>query len=319
VRILVTGAAGFVGRAVVEHLATAGHQVTGVFRERPPLERRLPSTVVYRQADVLDAGGLRSVVLGGEFEGVCHLAGLTNVRVSFHDPLRYFAVNVQGTVNLLAALAEASRTSGTVPRLVFASTAAVYGDPTSLPVGEDHPTRPTSPYGASKLAADEVIGYQAGTGAIGAVSLRCFNVAGAVAGVGDHDLTRLIPRAVAVSGGLPEDFVLNGDGSAVREFVHVADLADAYGLALVGAVPGEHRVFNVGSGIGVSIAEVLRTVERVTGARVPVVQRPPAREPHELVADSTRIRTQLDWKSDRSDLTTIIADAWQASPRRRLV
>jgi UDP-glucose 4-epimerase len=312
VRVLVTGAAGFVGRAVAARLVQAGHEVTGLVHERSPVDEGTLSGVVYARADVLDCSSLRHVIEHGGYEGVCHLAALTAVRTSFREPLRYFAVNVHGTVNLLAVLAETAAATGQVPRVVFASTAAVYGQPVRLPVTEDHPVWPTSPYGASKVAVDRLLGYHAANGAIGAVSLRCFNIAGAADGRGDCDLTRLIPKAVSVAAGVIDQIVVNGDGSAVREFVHVTDMADAYALALDAVEAGRHEVFNVGSGIGVSIREVLETVERVTGHRVPAVSRPAADEPQALVADSSRIRARLGWRPRRSGLSCIIADTWEA-------
>jgi UDP-glucose 4-epimerase len=312
VRVLVTGAGGFVGGAVAAHLARAGHEVTALVRERAPAGELLRSGVATAWGDVLDRESLRRVAGAGGFEGVCHLAALTAVRASFREPERYLAVNLDGTANLLAALAECSRDTGVRPRIVFASTAAVYGEPGPLPVSEDHPERPTSPYGASKLAADQLLRRHAEEGAAGAVSLRCFNVAGAVGGHRDHDQSRLVPRAVSVAAGHADHLTVNGDGSAVREFVHVADLADAYRLALGAAEVGRHRVLNVGSGAGVRVREVVDAVERASGRCVPLVHRPPAPEPQALVADSSRIRAELGWRPERSDLPSIVADAWAA-------
>jgi UDP-glucose 4-epimerase len=316
VRVLVTGAAGFIGGAVATHLARAGHhQVTALVHERAPAPGTLPPEVATAWGDVLDRESLRRVTERGCFEGVCHLAALTAVRASFREPERFLAVNLDGTANLLTALAESSRATGVRPRIVFASTAAVYGEPECLPVSEEHPERPTSPYGASKLAADHLLRRHAEESAMGTLSLRCFNVAGAVDGHRDRDLSRLVPRAVSVAAGLADHLAVNGDGSAVREFVHVADLAAAYALALHAAAPGRHRVLNVGSGAGVRVREVIDAVERVSGRRVPVVRRPPAPEPQALVADSTRIRAELGWRPERSDLDSIVADAWEAAHR----
>jgi UDP-glucose 4-epimerase len=305
-RVLVTGAAGFVGGAVTRRLVAEGHEVTALHHRREPAD--LSSRVACASADLLDAAGLHAIVEAGRFEGVCHLAALTRVRESFQQPLRYYSVNVQGTVNLLEALAQLT----TPVRFVFASTNAVYGAPEAQPISEDQPPAPTSPYGASKLAADQVIGFHAATGAVGAVSLRCFNAAGAVGTHADQDLSRLIPKTLAVVSGRAPHLEVNGDGSAMREYLHVQDLADAFNAALVAAEKGRHRIFNVGSGFAVSIRDVIATAEEVTGRPVRTIERPPQPEPPKLVADSTRIRTELGWRPKRSALRQILADAWNA-------
>ncbi|MGH8901354.1 MAG: NAD-dependent epimerase/dehydratase family protein [Egibacteraceae bacterium] len=302
-RVLVTGAGGFVGRVVVDRLAHAGHRVTALTRRA---ETGFPEGTAVATADLLDRERLLEIVLDGAFDGVCHLAALTRVRQSFAEPLRYFAVNVGGTVNLLDALARTGQPS----RLVFASTGAVYGPDAPQPVSEDRPPVPANPYGASKLAAEQVIGYQAATGALGAASLRCFNVAGAAGGITDSDLTRLVPKALAVASGAAPFLEVNGDGSVVRELTHVADLADAYALALDAITAGQHRVFNVGGGTGVTINEVIAAVEEITGRPLPVRTRPVQNEPAVLVASSDRIRAQLGWQPTRSTLRRIVADAW---------
>ncbi len=302
-RVLVTGAGGFVGRAVVDRLACAGHEVTAL-THRAQLGFPPGTTVV--TADLLDRERLRGIALDGRFDGACHLAALTRVRESFAEPLRYFSVNVGGTVNLLEALAQLDQPC----RLVFASTGAVYGPDAPQPVSEAHPPAPTSPYAASKLAAEQVIAWQAAAGALGAVSLRCFNAAGAAGGVADTDLTRLIPKALAVARGAAPCLEVNGDGSVIREFTHVADLADAYALALGAATVGQHEVYNVGGGTGVTLTEVIAAVEAVTGRVLPVRHRPAQNEPPVLVASSERIRARLGWRPARSTPRQIIADAW---------
>jgi UDP-glucose 4-epimerase len=226
--------------------------------------------------------------------------------------VRYFRVNVTGTLNLLDAMNAEAQRRGSPLRLVFASTCAVYGTAGKQPITEAQKPAPGSPYGASKLAAETAVGYQAALGTIGAVTLRTFNVAGAVNGHGDPDTTRIIPRTLLVASGRASRVNVNGDGSAIREYIHVGDLARAYETALDVADPGEHRIYNVGSGVGVSVREVIEATERITGRPVPVHWGPPASEPRELRADSSRIRTDLDWQPSRSSLETIVADAWQA-------
>jgi UDP-glucose 4-epimerase len=308
-RVLVTGGLGYVGRVVAARLAEAGHEVTALTSSAAEPRRGPPEGVGVARADLLDRRRLARVVAEGGFAGVCHLAARTRVRESFADPLGTFAVNLTGTLHLLDALAG----RGQPARLVLASTGAVYGPGAPVPAGEDAPAAPTNPYAASKLAAEQLVGFQAATGALAAVSLRCFNVAGAVGGHGDRDLSRLLPKALAVAKGGADRLEVNGDGSAVRELVHVADLADAYLLALESAWPGCHEVYNVGSGTGVRVRELVAAVERVTGRPVAVVHGPPRDEPAVLVADSARIAARLGWRPRRSDLDRIVADAWAAT------
>ncbi|GAA4105484.1 NAD-dependent epimerase/dehydratase family protein [Actinomadura miaoliensis] len=303
-RVLVTGAAGYVGYAVGRRLVAAGHTVDGLVRDAG---QDLPPGVRPLVGDLLDPPALRAV-LRAPYDAVCHLAALTRVRESFEEPLRFFAVNVQGTVNLLDLLAPGTR-------VVYGSTAAVYGTPEWQPIHEDQTPAPTSPYGASKLAAEQAVRFHARTGAIGAVVLRTFNVAGSVDGRGDPDPTRLIPRALAVAAGEAPHLEINGDGAAVREYVHVDDLADAHVRALAAARPGEDRVYNVGSGAAVSVRDVVAAVEKVTGRRVPTVRRPPRPEPPMLISDATAVRHDLGWRPRRSELPRIIADAWAARTR----
>ncbi|MFC4911621.1 NAD-dependent epimerase/dehydratase family protein [Actinomadura gamaensis] len=296
-RVLVTGAAGYVGYAVGRRLVAAGHEVDGLVRAP---DRTLPPGVRPVVGDLL-----APLVLDETYDAVCHLAALTRVRESFTEPLRFFTANVQGTVHLLDALTGS-------PTVVFGSTAAVYGTPEKQPIPESQPPAPSSPYGTSKLAAEEVVRYQAATGRIGAVVLRTFNVSGSVDGRGDPDPTRLIPRALAVAAGQAPHLEVNGDGAAVREYLHVDDLARAYELALSAGTPGTHRTYNVGSGVGASVAEVISAVEQVTGRDVPVVHRPPSPEPPLLLCDAAAIRRDLGWEPERSSLAEVIGSAWEA-------
>jgi UDP-glucose 4-epimerase len=307
VRVLVTGAGGYVGRVVVERLSRDGHEVVALVRRDAPG----PAGARRERADLLDPAAVARAVAAVRPEGVCHLAARTRVRESFTDPLGHFEVNAGGTLHLLRALRAGVERGAPVPRLVLASTAAVYGPRARQPITEEEPAAPASPYAMSKWAAEELVRYEAATGALGAVSLRCFNAAGAAAGARDPDETRLIPRALAVAAGRAPRLGVNGDGTAVRDYVHVADLADAYALALAAARPGAHRAFNVG-GTGASIQEVIAAVEAITGRPVAVERRPPQDEPHVLRADSGRLRAELGWRGERSTLERIVEDAWRA-------
>jgi UDP-glucose 4-epimerase len=303
-RVLVTGATGFVGRAVTRQLAAAGHSVIGFAHTPRPCLCELVT------GDLLDQAAVEQAVQG--VDAVCHLAALTKVRESFEEPLQYFRVNVVGTLNLLDAMSAEAWGSGRTLLLVFASTGSVYGTPETQPITEDQQPAPGNPYGASKLAAETAIGYQAALGAVSAITLRTFNVAGAIDGHGDPDTSRLITRTLLAAAGQADCLSVNGDGSAIREYVHVADLARAYALAVDAVGLAGHRIYNVGSGVGVSVRDIIEAAERITGRAVPVRWGPPTSEARELRADISRIQAELGWQPTRSDLDTIVSDAWHA-------
>jgi UDP-glucose 4-epimerase len=303
-RILVTGATGFVGNAVVRELAAEGHEVVGFARTA----RYCPCEL--RTGDILDQAVVERAVEG--VDAVCHLAALTQVRRSFEEPVRFFRVNLGGTLNLLDAMSAEAQRSGRRLRLIFASTGAVYGAPEAQPITEGQEPEPSNPYGASKLAAEAAIGYQAALGGISAITLRTFNVAGAMDGHGDPDSSRIVPKTLLVAAGRANCLKVNGDGSAIREYTHVGDVARAYAAALDAADSVGHRVYNVGSGVGVNVREVIETVERITRRPVSVRWGPSVGEPRELRADISRIQAELGWQPSRSGLETIVADAWQA-------
>lgn len=310
-RVLVTGAAGFLGRAVVEELLSAGMDVTPMVRRAPESWRVHFGAPV--AADITDVRSVRRLVVGGGFDAIVHLAGLKRGRESLGQPLRYFDVNVGGTLHLLRCLEEVYEGTGKWIRVVFASSSVVYGSPqTRDPLTEERPLSATSPYAATKISCEQMLSFEAKTGALGAVILRLFNVAGAAAGHSDPDLTRIIPGAIAVANGSGGSFPLNGDGSAVREFVHVLDVARAFRVALEEVRQGENLVLNVGSGIGLTMREVIATVERASGCSLAVDVRPPQDEPAFLVADVSRARAQLGWEPVHSGIDEIVGDAWRA-------
>jgi UDP-glucose 4-epimerase len=268
---------------------------------------------VFRHVDLLDRDALGEVV-GEGFDAVLHFAALSLVGESVEHPLRYFRVNVGGTLNLLEAMHAAD-----VRKLVFSSTAAVYGEPETVPIPETAPTRPTNPYGASKLAVDQAIGFQAAATGLGATSLRYFNVAGASGRQGElHDPeTHLVPAVLLTALGGQESVRVFGtdyptrDGTAVRDYIHVDDLARAHLLALDAIDGGGHRVFNLGNGAGYSVREVVDTARRVTGHAIPAVETPRrAGDPAALVASSDLIRSELGWVPEKPELEVMIGDAW---------
>lgn len=232
-------------------------------------------------------------------DAVIHLAGTARVRESFEDPLSYYAVHVGGTLNLLKALEG--------QRFLFASTAAVYR-PSADPLAESSVREPASPYAASKAAAEDLVAWAARSGRIGATTLRLFNVAGG----GDTDTSRVITRAVAAAAGTVSGMDVYGDGTAVRDFVHVRDVASAFVVALEACAVGSSSVYNVGA-TPASVRDVLRAVEDVSGRAVDVTWRPahPGEVPV-LQADVTRLRA-LGWEPTHSALADIVKDQWSAS------
>jgi UDP-glucose 4-epimerase len=309
-RVLVTGAAGYVGNAVVHGLTAAEHEVVATAHHAEP---RVRPGVEVRRGSILDRVDCDALVSG--VDAVVHLAAVARVREAASDPLRYYRVNVSGTLNLLEALAAESERRGIAGRLVFASTAAVYGAPVEQPISESTPLAPLNPYPSTKIAAEEMIRWQAATGKLGAVTLRLFNAAGAVEGYADPDLSRIIPKVAAVARGVEPELVINGDGTAVRDFVHVADIATAVALALGACEPGAYDVFNVGA-TPASVLDIVAAAERLTGREVQVSHRPAnPNESPALIADTSRIREELGWRPERSGLDELVRDQLDSLPR----
>jgi len=316
VRVLVTGAFGFVGSAVVRRLAGDGHEVWALTHR--PEGSAVPDLPVGRvwHTDVRDREALRPALDG--VGAVCHLAALTNGRTSLDRPEAHREVNLGGTTALLDALASRPGTGmppgegaqpgkGAQPVFVLGSTAAVYGAPDRQPITEETVPAPGNPYGASKLDAEELLRKRAAAGEVSAVILRCFNVGG----TGDVDEARIIPKALAVAAGRHPYLELTGDGGTVRDFVHVDDVARAYALAVAAARPGKARTYNVGA-TPASMREIVELVERITGRAVPIVHRPAQPEAPRLVADTSLITRELGWHAERSTLEQLIRDAWSA-------
>ncbi len=313
-KLLVTGGAGYIGSVVTAQLLEAGHEVVVLDNLSKGYRNQVPAGAELVVADLLDAERVGQVAARG-FDGVLHFAALIVVPESVAEPERYFRTIVGGTLNLLDAMRAAE-----IPRLVFSSTAAVYGDPVSVPITEDAPTRPVNPYGAAKLAVDYLIGAVARAHNLAAASLRYFNVAGASGHLGErHEPeTHLIPLVLRVAAGHDDAASIFGtdyptrDGTAIRDYVHVEDLAHAHLLALGAVRPGEHRIYNVGSGTGFSVHEVIEAARRVTGHAIPTVASPRrAGDPPALVASSEKLRAELGWAPKKPDLATMIEDAWR--------
>ncbi|HEY2725351.1 MAG TPA: UDP-glucose 4-epimerase GalE [Pseudonocardiaceae bacterium] len=315
-RLLVTGGAGYVGSVCAARLQEAGHEVVVLDDLSTGHADAVPPGCRFVEATVEDAAEL----LAEGFDGVLHFAARSLVGESMAQPERYWMGNVVASVRLL----EAIRAHGT-PRLVFSSTAATYGEPTAVPITEDAAAMPTNPYGATKLAIDHAISSYAAAHGIAAVSLRYFNVAGAYGRYGERHgtETHLIPLVLQVALGRRAKIMVFGqdwptpDGTCIRDYIHVVDLAEAHELALEHAVAGEHRIYNLGNGTGFSVQQVVDTCREVTGHAIPaeVGDRRPG-DPAVLIASSDRARSELGWKPERAELTEIVSDAWEFARSR---
>ncbi|MEV0591919.1 UDP-glucose 4-epimerase GalE [Nonomuraea cavernae] len=310
-RLLVTGGAGYVGSVVAAQLVEAGHEVTVLDDLSTGHADAVPEGARFVQGSITEPGDTLAGV-----DAVLHFAAKSLVGESVADPGLYWSHNLGGTLALLEAMHEQG-----VRRIVFSSTAATYGEPERSPILETDPTRPTNPYGASKLAVDTALSAYAGLRGLGAVSLRYFNVAGAYGRYRERHAieTHLIPNVLKVATGERESVSVFGtdyptsDGTCVRDYIHVADLARAHLLALEAVTEGAHAIYNLGSGTGFSVQEVISVCREVTGHEIPAVLG--ARrdgDPAELVASSAKIQRELGWKAERPSLRDIVSDAWAA-------
>jgi len=319
-RVLVTGGAGYIGSVVAAQLVAAGHEVTVLDDLSTGHADAVPPGAVFIKGTLRDCA---AEVLSDGIDAVVHLAAKSLVGESVAEPAKYWSTNLGGTIALLEAMREIG-----VRTIVFSSTAAVYGEPEHTPITETDPTRPTNPYGASKLAVDTTLAEFARLHGFGAISLRYFNVAGAHRaadgtwyGERHHPETHLIPnvlasvaadRRVQVFG----DDYPTPDGTCIRDYIHVTDLADAHLRALQAARPGEHRVYNLGNGAGFSVLEVIEVCREVTGVDIEVEAAPRrAGDPAVLVASSAKIQSELGWRAGK-DLRAMAADAWRFTQAR---
>ena len=316
-KLLVTGGAGYIGSVVTRLLLDAGHEVVVLDDLSTGHAESIAPQATFVRARIHDAATVLTPDAG--FDAVLHFASLIAAGESMVKPELYWDNNVVGSLALLDAM----RAAG-VRRLVFSSTAAVYGNPTELPIAETAVTAPTSTYGATKLAFDMAITSEAFAHELAAVSLRYFNVAGAYlaadgTAVGErHDPeTHLIPIALQVAAGTREKLQLFGDdyptvdGTCVRDYIHVEDLARAHLLAVEAARPGEHRIYNLGNGNGFSNRQVVEVAREVTGHPLPVEVGPRRDgDPASLVASSQRARDELGWSPTKTTLSDMVGDAW---------
>lgn len=320
-RILVTGGAGYIGSNTTHYLIGLGHDVTVVDDLSKGYRHNVPGGRL-REMRLQDTPALRNLLETGKFDAVVHFAAFIAVGESVRETEKYFSNNVGGTLSLL----EAMRGAG-VRNLVFSSTAAVYGDPDSVPIPESAPYRPVNPYGESKLMVERILEWCDRCSGLRYAALRYFNACGAVPqyGIGEeHEPeTHLIPLIFkAIRTGEPitvfgEDYP-TPDGTCIRDYIHVGDLAEAHSAALDHLMAGgASGAFNAGTGAGASVLEVIRSAERVTGRKAPY-RVGPRREgdPPSLVADSTLLQKTLGWTPRHRDLDDILRSAWEFEAKR---
>lgn len=317
--ILVTGGAGYIGSHTVHFLLRAGHQVTVADNLHKGYRHNVPAEVL-QVIDLADTQGLAKLLK--DVDSVIHFAALIAVGESTKVPERYFGNNVSGTISLFNAMVDAG-----VNKVVFSSTAAVYGNPKETPIPETAQISPVNPYGESKAMVERILDWMDEHRGLRSVRLRYFNACGAEPGLGigeEHDPeTHLIPLIFrAIQSGKPitvfgKDYP-TPDGTCVRDYVHVTDLAAAHLAALKWLdESGTTQAFNCGTGKGFSVLEVIRAAEEVTGKKVPF-EVGPRREgdPAELVADSTKLQKTLGWKPRYTDLNETIRTAWEFEQKR---
>ena len=316
-KVLVTGGAGYIGSHTCKILAESGHEPV-VFDNLSEGHRWAVKWGPLVVGEIADRALLETTMKAQRIEAVIHFAGCAYVGESMRQPMKYFANNTLGSMALLDAMMRVG-----VPRIVFSSSCVTYGLPVSTPIDETHPTLPVSPYGESKLAVEKALRWLGTQGGLYWIALRYFNAAGAdpegeLGEVHDPE-THLIPLALRAAA--PGDYRLQilgtdyptRDGTAIRDYVHVADLARAHVLALTALErEGLNDVVNLGAGNGASVLDVVSAVEKVTGLNVRRVAAPRrAGDPPALVADASKARRMLSWVPQRSDLETIVADAWE--------
>ncbi len=316
-KVLVVGGAGYIGSHVARQLQTNGHTPVVLDNLRKG-HRKAVGSSEFVHGDLQDTHLLEDVFAAGSFDAVMHFAAHSLVGESVQQPAMYFRNNVANGLNLLDAM----RRHG-VRNLVFSSTAAVYGEPQETPITEDHPKQPTNPYGESKMMVETILNRYSQAYGLRCTSLRYFNAAGADPSgeIGeDHSPeSHLIPLVLQVALGQREHIAIFGtdydtpDGTCIRDYIHVNDLAEAHILAVLALADGAAGgVYNLGNGQGFSVREVIDTAEKVVGstiARVEADRRPG--DPARLVASSHLITSELGWKPKMADLNEIIATAWR--------
>ena len=319
-KILVTGGAGYIGGTVTKLLLERGHAVVVYDNLCHARRSMVPAGATFIEGDVADSKRLEEIFAGDSFAGVMHFAALIEAGDSMRKPETYFRNNTAATLGLLQAMINKN-----LNKLVFSSTAAVYGEPVSTPILEDAALAPTNPYGESKLLVEQMLSWIHRIHGLRFASLRYFNVAGAVPGRGeDHEPeSHLIPLILDVALGRRKSIKIFGqdyptrDGTCIRDYIHVQDLAEAHLLAFEGLDARPRMIYNLGNGLGFSVREVVESARRVTGHPIPVEELPrrPG-DPAVLIAGSAKIEADLAWRPKYIQLDDIVRSAWEWQQQR---
>ncbi|HKY36359.1 MAG TPA: UDP-glucose 4-epimerase GalE [Polyangiaceae bacterium] len=317
-QVLVTGAAGYIGSHALRALARAGHGAIALDNLSRGHRAAVLADVPFYELDVRETDKVEALLRERRVDCVMHFAALTYVGESVSEPLKYYDNNTGGTLSILKAVERAE-----VSRLVFSSTCATYGEPKDVPIREETPQSPISPYGWSKLLSEYMLrDYAAKSANFGYAALRYFNVAGCAAdgAIGeDHDPeTHLIPVVLQAVLGKREKITVFGedyptpDGTCIRDYIHVEDLVEAHVRVMEALAPGDRRIYNLGIGKGYSVKEIIDAVRRVVGQpfRVDIGPRRPG-DPPELYADPSKIERELGWRAQRTDIAETILSAWR--------
>lgn len=322
-RVLVTGGAGYIGSFMVNRLLEEGSAVVVIDSLEEGNQEVVNKNAEFLKGNLLDESFVSEVFATNKFDGVLHFAAYISMKESMEQPGKYFQNNVQSAVNLLSAMAKSGCKS-----FIFSSTAGVYGNPTAVPIPEDHPKNPTNPYGESKYLVERILPWYSVVHGIGSIALRYFNAAGASLdgkmGEAHKNETHIIPNIInAVLKN--RAFPLYGtdydtpDGTCVRDYIHVLDLVEAHMLALnrLHQHGGSASFYNVGTGSGYSNKQIIAMVEKVSGRKVSVsaLNRRPG-DAGELVANVVKIQKELGFKAKHSDLETIVSTAWKWHDRK---
>ncbi len=314
--IFVTGGAGYVGSNCIRGLCDAGYGVVAYDNLSVGHREAVDPRATLIVGELSDAELLDRTLAESDFDGVMHFAASTEVGESVRKPLFYYRNNVANTLSLLETMCRHG-----IKKLVFSSTCATYGIPPSVPITETMPQTPVNPYGRTKLTIEWLLRDSATAWGLGATALRYFNAAGAAADgrTGEHHdpESHLIPRVLRVALGLSEEIKIFGidyptaDGSCVRDYVHVDDLSSVHRIAIETQPEGRFRCYNVGTGQGVSVKELVEVAREVTGHEIPASPSPRREgDPPELYADPTLIRTELGWQPEYTDIRRVVETAW---------
>jgi UDP-glucose 4-epimerase len=311
-KILVTGGAGYIGSICTELLLDEGNDVAILDNLSEGHRRAIDPRAEFFEGDLSDVAKIRSTIAQSKPDAVMHFAASALVAESMRDPSKYFRNNIAGGLNLLDAMIASG-----VSRLIFSSTCAIFGPPERLPIDETLPPRPINPYGESKLAFEKILHWYDQIHGLKFVSLRYFNAAGASENFGeDHRIeTHLIPNVLKVALGQKPHAEIYGtdyetpDGTCIRDYIHIVDLARAHILALESA---KSEFYNLGTGGGSSVREVIDAARKVTGRKIDIVEKPrrPG-DPPQLIASLEKIKRELDWQPKLQSLEAIIESAWK--------